>query len=87
VLAIAGIFVFARNQKSTADRFVSYTVDLKKQDLKLYWKNNQQENFKSIQHLKNWLAKNHKKLVFATNAGMYKQGNSPQGLFIEKKKQ
>ena len=65
---------------------MSYTVDAKKQDLKLYWKNDKQENLKSIQNLKNWLDKKHKKLVFAMNGGMYKQDNSPQGLFIENQK-
>ena len=86
ILATAGIFAFTRRQINTDDRFVSYTVDAKKQDLKLYWKNDKQENLKSIQNLKNWLDKKHKKLVFAMNGGMYKQDNSPQGLFIENQK-
>jgi len=60
---------------------------MKKQDIKFYWKNEQQENFKSILNLKNWLAKQQKQLVFAMNAGMYKHDNSPQGLFIENQKQ
>jgi uncharacterized protein YigE (DUF2233 family) len=83
----AGIFVFAQRQKKTDDQFVHYIVDTKKQVLKLYWKNDRQENFKSILNLKYWLDKNHKKLVFAMNAGMYKRDNSPQGLFIENQKQ
>lgn len=86
ILVLTGLFVFAQRQKSKDDRFVSYIVDAKKQDLKLYWKNNKQEHFRSIQNLKDWLNKNHKKLVFAMNAGMYKQDNSPQGLFIENQK-
>ncbi|HWW42565.1 phosphodiester glycosidase family protein [Pedobacter sp.] len=86
ILVTTGIFVFAQRQKSTDIRFVSYIVDTKKQDVKLYWKNDKQENFKSIQNLKMWLDKNHKKLLFAMNAGMYKQDNSPQGLFIENQK-
>jgi uncharacterized protein YigE (DUF2233 family) len=83
---VAGIFVFAQRQKITDDRFLSYIVDTKKQDIKFYWRNEKQENFKSIQNLKKWLDLNHKKLVFAMNAGMYKQDNSPQGLFIENQK-
>lgn len=43
----------------------------------------EQVNFKSIRNLKSWLDKQDKTLVFAMNAGMYKQDNSPQGLFIE----
>lgn len=79
----AGIIVLAKNLKKADDLFVSYIVDTKKQDIKFYWKNDKQENFKSILNLKNWLVKNHKQLSFAMNAGMYKQDNSPQGLFIE----
>ena len=86
ILATAVIFVFAQRQKSVDDRFVSYIVDTKRQDIKLYWKNEKQENFKSILNLKNWLDKHHKQLLFAMNAGMYKQDNSPQGLFIENQK-
>jgi len=86
ILATAGIIVFAQKKKSVDDRFVTYIVDTKKQDIKLYWKNDKQENFKSILNLKNWLDKNQKMLAFAMNAGMYKQDNSPQGLFIENQK-
>ncbi len=86
ILVTAGIIVYAQNQKSADDRFVSYIVDAKKQEIKLYWKNDKQENFKSILNLKNWLEKNNKELVFAMNAGMYKQDISPQGLFIENQK-
>ena len=86
ILVTAGIIVFAQKKKSVDDRFISYIVDTKKQDIKLYWKNDKQENFKSILNLKNWLDKNHKQLAFAMNAGMYKEDNSPQGLFIENQK-
>lgn len=83
IFATAGIIVFAQKRKSEDNRFLSYIVDAKKQDIKLYWRNEKQESFKSILHLKKWLNKNRKELVFAMNAGMYKQDNSPQGLFIE----
>ena len=52
----------------------------------MYWKNDKQENFKSILNLKTWLDSKHQTLLFAMNGGMYKQDNSPQGLFIENKK-
>lgn len=68
------------------DRFISHTVDLKKQDLKLYWKDNKNQPFKSLQRLKEWLDSNGRKMVFAMNGGMYKTDNSPLGLFIESNK-
>jgi len=84
-LALATVSIFTPAQKETIndERFIKYTVDPKKQDLKLYWKDEKQQNFKSIQHLKTWLEKDHKKLEFAMNAGMYKEDHSPLGLFIE----
>jgi uncharacterized protein YigE (DUF2233 family) len=86
LLATAAVFVAAKKGKDADSRFVSYSADTKKQDIKFYWKDDKQENFKSIQNLKMWLDKKHKKLVFAMNAGMYKQDNSPQGLYIENQK-
>lgn len=86
MLATAGIFVSAQKEETNDERFISYIVDPKKQDLQLYWKDENQQNFKSIQNLKSWVEKNHRKLEFAMNAGMYKQDNSPLGLFIENQK-
>lgn len=85
-LATASLFALAQKQNVTDNRFISYIVNAKIQDLKLYWKDDKQQNFKSILNLKTWLEKNNKKLVFAMNAGMYKEDNSSLGLFIENKK-
>jgi uncharacterized protein YigE (DUF2233 family) len=81
-----GYFIFGQTKVKTDERFVSYIVDSKRQEIKLYWKNENQENFKSLLNLKTWLDKKQKKLLFAMNAGMYKQDNSPQGLYIENHK-
>jgi len=85
VIAI-GIFAFAKKNQINDNRFVSYTVDTKEQDLHLFWKDDKNESFGSIQNLKQWLQKNKRKLVFAMNGGMYKRDGSPQGLFIENQK-
>ncbi|MFC4412288.1 phosphodiester glycosidase family protein [Kaistella carnis] len=87
ILVIAGIFAYSQKLKVEDDQFVYYIVDTKKQEIILYWKDNKKNNFKSIQNLKNWVEKDNKRLVFAMNGGMYKQDNSPQGLFIENKRQ
>lgn len=76
---------FYKNEKYNDNSFVTYVMNPKKQQLKLYWKNDKQEIFKSILNLKNWLESKNQKLEFAMNAGMYKQDNSPQGLYIENK--
>jgi len=79
------VIVLAGKAQTGDDRFISYVVDPKKQDVKLYWKDDKNQNFKSIQNLKTWLGKNKRNLVFAMNGGMYRADNSPQGLFIDNK--
>ncbi|UAY53736.1 phosphodiester glycosidase family protein [Ferruginibacter albus] len=86
VLVTAGAFVFAQKNNAPDDQFISYIVDAQKQSIQLYWKNDKHVYFKSIQNLKNWLESKHQKLVFAMNGGMYKQDNTPLGLFIQDKK-
>jgi uncharacterized protein YigE (DUF2233 family) len=71
---------------SDDDVFISYTVDTKKQDLQLFWKDDKNEVLRSIGNLKSWVEKKKRKLVFAMNGGMYKTDNSPLGLYIEKQK-
>ena len=82
-IATAGLFASAKAQVDDS-LFVNYTVDAKKQDIQLYWKNDKAQNFGSIQNLRAWLEENKRKLVFAMNGGMYKPDGSPQGLFIQK---
>lgn len=83
VLAIAGISAFSLVKNNDENRFVTYIVNPKKQDLKFYLKNEKQENFRSILNLKNWVESKNKKLIFAMNGGMYQKDGSPQGLYIE----
>lgn len=79
VLAFQGINIEEAN-------CISYRVDPKKQKLQLYWKDNSGQTFKSLGNLKNWLAQKNQELVFAMNAGMYKEDNVPLGLFIQQHK-
>lgn len=65
------------------DRFVSYIVNPKKQDLEFFWKNEKGEHFKNAENLISWLKSKNIKLLFSTNGGMYKKDNSPQGLYVE----
>jgi uncharacterized protein YigE (DUF2233 family) len=83
LFAAVAMNLFAQKVNTYNSEFVSYTVNPRKQDLKLYWKDNKQEKFRNILKLKTWLGKKHKTLVFAMNAGMYKEDNSPLGLFID----
>ena len=73
-------------QKIEDSRFVSYVINPKKQELNFYLKNENNLNFSSFEKLKNELEKQNKKLVFATNGGMFNKTFNPQGLYIEKGK-
>ncbi|CAM3833684.1 phosphodiester glycosidase family protein [Flavobacterium jumunjinense] len=82
IILISSSFIFFKGQAKD-DRFITYEVDLNDKEVKLYWKDEKDNNFKSIQNLKNWLETKDQTLLFATNGGMYKKDNTPQGLFIE----
>ena len=80
-----GFLALSKNEIVEDERFVSYIVNPKKQNLEFFWKNEKGENFKNAENLISWLKSKNKKLLFSTNGGMYKKDNSPQGLFIENK--
>jgi uncharacterized protein YigE (DUF2233 family) len=84
-LIIVGVTAFTTLKKSDDHGILSYTVDLKTENIKFYWQDEQTKTFKSILNLKTWLDTKHQKLLFAMNGGMYKTDNSPLGLFIQNK--
>jgi uncharacterized protein YigE (DUF2233 family) len=86
ILLIAGLIGFKSNKDSDDARFISLTVDTKKEDLKLYWKNDTGEIINTFENLKTYVESKQKILLFAMNGGMYLKDHSPQGLFIEEQK-
>jgi uncharacterized protein YigE (DUF2233 family) len=72
--------------KIDESRILSHTVDLNKQHLGFYWKNEKGELYSNFNSLKEQLQRDGQKLTFAMNGGMYNKYSSPQGLFIEKGK-
>lgn len=82
LLIAVAIFSF-----KTDNLILSHTVDLKKQQLDLYWKDQDNTIIRSLGKLKQTITARHQTLVFAMNGGMYKKDNSPQGLYIEDGKQ
>jgi uncharacterized protein YigE (DUF2233 family) len=85
VLSFLLVSFFAVRDVKTADDdgIISYTVNPKKANIQLYWKNDKGENISSIENLKEYLKTQKKVLLFAMNGGMYKKEKSPQGLFIQ----
>ena len=82
-LIISGLFSF---KKDPADsRMISYVADAR--NVRFYWKDNQGHILGSLQHLKDLEQYRKHTLVFAMNGGMYKEDQSPLGLYIENGRQ
>jgi uncharacterized protein YigE (DUF2233 family) len=62
-------------------------IDPKKQELRLYWKDNAGHPYGSFEALRDSLKKEGKTLRFATNAGIFSENQTPGGLHIEDGKQ
>ena len=65
---------------------VHYIVNPQKQELRFYWKDQNNKPFKNFKSLNQWIEQGNKTLVFGMNGGMYKEDNSPLGLYMEDKK-
>lgn len=83
ILIAISLAAFTIQLNTDNDTIISCTVDPAKQDIQLYWKNDKGVILKSIQNLKTFVESKNNRLVFAANAGMYKEDNSPLGLFIQ----
>ncbi len=85
-LGVIGLILFSFISNKKQNDILSYEVNPKIQSIKFYYKKDNNEIFKSILNLKNYLELKNQKLVFATNGGMYKNDNSPLGLFVQNHK-
>ncbi|UOQ71029.1 phosphodiester glycosidase family protein [Hymenobacter cellulosilyticus] len=82
-MGLIAALVGCHSAPSKEGRFVSYQVDLRRQTLRLYWRDDAGQPLRSLQRLADWLRGRKQNLVFGMNAGMYKAGNVPLGLFIQ----
>jgi uncharacterized protein YigE (DUF2233 family) len=64
-------------------RYVICRVDLTKQRLDLFWRDGNKRPFKSFTAVNQWLRPRKRQLLFAMNAGMYREDFSPVGLYVE----
>lgn len=74
------------NQTKSDENFVSYTVNPKKANVKLYWKNDKGEVLNNFKKMKSFIEEKNEKLLFAMNGGMFHRNYSPVGLYIENSK-
>lgn len=63
--------------------FLTYTADLKKDSLQLFWKDYEGNILKTFENLKRLVESENRTLLFAMNGGMFKKDYSPQGLLIQ----
>ncbi len=77
-------FAFQLNTYKVAQhQFKVVSLDLRVDNLQLWWKDNKGQAFKNIPTLKNHLSDQNQEMVFATNSGIYNKEYAPLGLHIE----
>jgi len=70
------------SQPIGAVSFTTCRVDLRRESLRLYWRDEAGKPYGQLIRLRDSLARQGKKLVFAMNAGMYQEDLTPLGLFV-----
>jgi uncharacterized protein YigE (DUF2233 family) len=83
IFTIVITFAGCNNLDEKKNRILHYTVDISKQNIEFFLKNDNGEKFKTFRALNEWLESRNKSLIFAMNGGMFKTDFSPQGLYIE----
>lgn len=78
--------VTINGRQGSDDQFISYIVDLAKQDLRLYYKDAGGKDINTFSRLKGIVEAQNKTLLFAMNGGMYMTDYAPLGLYIEEGK-
>lgn len=86
LLVVAG---FGISESSSIEEIpiLGYTVNPQKQNVQMYWLDDQGQPLQSLERLRDFLKAKDKELLFAMNAGMYKPDHTPQGLFIQQGKE
>jgi len=65
--------------------FDTYRIDLRRNNVEMFWKTPDGQLYGSLGNLKAELKKDGRKLLFATNGGMYSPEQNPVGLYVEKR--
>lgn len=87
ILLLLSFTVISGFNKAENDKILSYIADPKTEDIRFYWKDDQGTLLRSIGGLRQYVERQNRQLVFATNGGMYMTDNTPLGLFIENGKE
>jgi len=71
-------------QENDYPNILSFKVNLKKNSLDLFWKDDSNQIIGNAKRLKTYLKSKNKTLIFAMNAGMYAKSQKPLGLYVQK---
>jgi len=66
-----------------ASRFTTIRVDVRRERIELFLRDDAGRTFKRFDQLKSWLASRNERLRFAMNAGMFEPDLSPVGLLVQ----
>ncbi|WPH12983.1 phosphodiester glycosidase family protein [Variovorax paradoxus] len=78
-LCVAGLAAAANAEP----RYTVVKIDLRRERLELFLRDDSGAPFKRLDRLEAWLAARNRQLVFAMNAGMYHADFSPVGLLVQ----
>jgi len=82
IIIIISFFLY-RNYFPGTPEIVSISVNPERVNISLYWKDADGKLYGNIEHLEMKLENQKKKLIFATNGGMFDQNQIPIGLYFE----
>jgi uncharacterized protein YigE (DUF2233 family) len=85
ILLISQCFALSERSFKGHD-YVTADFDLKKTDVKLYWQREDKKPYETLTGLRSSLKAEGKKLLMATNSGIYDKDYRPLGLHIERGK-
>lgn len=83
ILLLAALLTIGGRKPGADGQMLIYRVDVRSEDFRMFWKDDANQPFGSIENLKNWLETQNKQLVFAMNGGMYRPDRSPVGLYVQ----
>jgi len=82
-LCVAGAAGLASAAAAAEPRYTVVKIDLRRERLELFLRDDTGVEFKRLDRLEAWLAARNRQLVFAMNAGMYHADFSPVGLLVQ----
>lgn len=83
-VGLSAIYLAASSSKPAPNEgILSYIVDPKTQNLRLFWQDDSSHVYHNFGKLKKALEQDSLKLVFGMNAGMFMEDHRPLGLYIE----